>query len=461
MANADILIVIASVSVTVAMTLFAAWMARRAALAEKLNKQECALREELEAYARLDPALAPRESPRALAKRVCVAVAKHSAFCQVAMLMQDAENRLSVVGSARVDDQTASAINARVAWFARERRRAGWQDERRQSYPVMLGPVEQLDAYLSPDQRECRLAIILPLWSHAGEMLGALVVWPTVRDVTGKEPQLLPSERELLPLESLAQKLGRSVDIAMMSDRLLRGEKMAGLSHLAKGVAHELNNPLTAVLGFAELIAETASEPRVRADAAAIVSQAIRMKETVNTLGQFWQPTMPLDKSVDVAAMLRGVTKRVKPELARRGVEFSLQLNEERETCNVRGDEEKLVTMVDHLLNNAVQAVTANKDGEARSIRLVLRCDEERLRVVVSDSGAGFADATKVFDPFYTTRKPGDGQGLGLAVSYGIVREHGGEISAFNVYPHGAAVVVELPLARTVKKSAERIGVEA
>jgi C4-dicarboxylate-specific signal transduction histidine kinase len=77
--------------------------------------------------------------------------------------------------------------------------------------------------------------------------------------------------------------------------------------------------------------------------------------------------------------------------------------------------------------------------------------------VVVSDSGAGFTDAARVFDPFYTTRQPGEGQGMGLAVSYGIVREHGGEISAFNLYPHGAAVVVELPVARTVKEVAQSL----
>jgi signal transduction histidine kinase len=458
MSNGHDLTIAAWFSVNVALALIALLMAQRARREAALRREEQTLRDELDAYAGLDPKVTPGESPRALARRVCATVAQQSAFRQVAMLTRDAENRLCVVGSAGADDLMISAV---TQWGARRKDRP--PAERRKSYAVTLGPLDAFDATVTLGLRGCRQVIILPMWSQDGGMLGALAVWPpvdgdlaleeTLRPLT---PKLMPCSRVIAPLEALALKLGRAFDMAQMSDRMLRAEKMAGLGHLAKGVAHELNNPLTAVLGFAELIAETAAEPRVREDAVAIAAQAMRMKETVDSLLQFWRPVAPSESPVDVAAMLHGLVEQAKVELLRRGVRLVL-VAEGNETCVVRGDEGRLLEVLEHLLNNAAQAVAVFPDVKLRSIRVTLSCDEARVRVVVSDSGKGFTDAGRVFDPFYTTRQPGDGQGMGLAVSYGIVREHGGDISAFNVYPHGAAVVVELPVATTVKEVAEVI----
>ena len=103
---------------------------------------------------------------------------------------------------------------------------------------------------------------------------------------------------------------------------------MAGLGQLAKGVAHELNNPLTAVLGFAELIADTAAEDQVRGDANAIITQAVRMKGTVESLLQFWRPATQGDRAVDVAGMLRELATRCEGELRSRGVTLVLQMED-------------------------------------------------------------------------------------------------------------------------------------
>jgi C4-dicarboxylate-specific signal transduction histidine kinase len=209
------------------------------------------------------------------------------------------------------------------------------------------------------------------------------------------------------------------------------------------------------VLGFAELIAETAGEARVKIDALEIAAQARRMRSTVDSLLEFWQPGTKADAAVDVAEMLRELVAKREAEMVRRGVVVVLAID--GECGEVRGVRERLAEVFGHLLTNAVQAVEAGVG--ARSVRVAVNCDGENVRVVVSDSGAGFADAARVFDPFYTTRQPGEGQGLGLAVSYGIVREHGGEISAFNLHPRGAAVVVELPIGKTVVDVGELQGV--
>ena len=74
------------------------------------------------------------------------------------------------------------------------------------------------------------------------------------------------------------------------------------------------------------------------------------------------------------------------------------------------------------------------------------RVIKDRVQVLISDTGPGFSNPDRVFDPFFTTKKPGEGPGLGLTLCYSIVREHGGDISAFNLQPHGAAVAIELPV---------------
>jgi len=440
------------------------WMMRRLRLEKVARLEEQKLRDELDAYAGLDPAVGRRETPRDLARRVCATVVKYSAFRQVAMLMRDAENRLHVVGSAGVDDLMALEINGWVARFARERRTGKAQAERLNSFPVTLEWDEAFDVTRPLGARGMKQVMILPLWSQGGEMLGALAVWPTL-DGRGALAETLNTgtlkagtlktetrkravpERVLLPLELLAQKLGRAVDVVQMSEKLAHAEKMAGLGQLARGVAHELNNPLTAVLGFAELIVATTSEQRVREDAVAIAGQAMRMRDTVGSLLRFWRPAAQKDITVDLGEMMRGLVGAVGPKMKRRGVHLELQV--EGDACCVRGDEERLRELFEHLLDNAVQSV-AGRGEDDRSIRVAVTGTEPLLRVVVTDSGAGFVEAARVFEPFYTIKQPGRGQGTGLAVSYNIVREHGGEISAFNVHPHGAAVVVELPVAKTV-----------
>lgn len=433
----------------------------RAERAER--KEEQKLRKELDAYAALDTAAAARQdSPRELAKQVCAAVVQYSAFRQVAMLMRDSGSRLHVVGSAGVDNLMALEINGWVARFARGRRDTKGQSERRNSFPATLDWDEAFDAARQPSSRGPKQVTILPLWSQSGDMLGALAVWPAsagraalTETLKTRAPRPAASERVLLPLEALAQKLARTVDMIQMSDRLAHAEKMAGLGQLARGVAHDLNNPLTAVLGFAELIVATTTEQRVREDAVAIAGQAMRMRDAVGSLLRFWHPAAQKDVTVDVAEVLRRLVQTFEPNMKRRGVRLELKV--EGDVCSVRGDEERLRELFEHLLDNAAQAVVGRGE-EDRLVQVAVTGTEPLLRVVVTDSGAGFVEAARVFEPFYTAKLPGRGQGTGLAVSYNIVREHGGEISAFNVHPHGAAVVVELPVAKTVVDMGELQG---
>ena len=117
----------------------------------------------------------------------------------------------------------------------------------------------------------------------------------------------------------------------------------------------------------------------------------------------------------------------------------------------ISGNPDQLKQVFMHLLNNAVDAI-AGVDASTRPpdsphrIRIEASFDDARLHVLFSDTGTGFREPNRAFDPFFTTKQPGQGTGLGLSICYGIVRDHHGEINAFNLHPFGAAVVVDLPL---------------
>jgi len=415
---------------------------RRGQLHAAARRRERKLLEELEAYEQLDMRLPADGDVRELGSRVCRAVAAKSAFYRVAVLVRNVEGYLYVASSAGMEEATVQALNA---WGKRvvEEERGGKAAGRRgdgelgmrvgnRSFAIVLGE----DSHDAGRGR----AIVVPLRTTAGRVVGVLAVCAdgmmSVRRRAVDEAMLAP--------EALAVKLGRRMENAALAERLLRAEKLAGLGLMAGGVAHALNNPLTAVLGFAELIADTSDEVRVKTDAGMIVREALRMRQTVDLLRDFWRPSLRSDEPVAMPELVRELTEECREKLEKRGVKLVVQA--ESDVPLVCGSRGRLRQMLEHLLNNAAEAVASERTAKGHAIRVIVSCDGRFVHVVVSDTGPGFSEPGRVFDPFYTTRLPGVGAGLGLSICYGIVREHGGEISAFNLHPSGAAVAVELPV---------------
>jgi len=172
----------------------------------------------------------------------------------------------------------------------------------------------------------------------------------------------------------------------------------------------------------------------------------------------FSRPMLQNDALVDMTELVRELAAACAETLEKRGVRLVVEA--EAEASIVRGNKHRLRQLLEHLLNNAAQALAEAdcvKDGEEPVIRIsvnssgsasdgVLGSEERRVHLIVSDTGPGFHEPGRVFDPFYAI-EAADGAGLGLSICYGIVHETGGEIRAFNLHPHGAAVAMELPLA--------------
>ena len=476
-------------AVELAMGLYA-WAMRRHARRQSAERaRERRMREELEAYARLDATLTQGmhgrvdqvQAAKALAMRVCRTVAEKSCFRRVMMLMRNAEGRLRCVGSIGVDDLTLAAVERWAEKVVKEEHDGSLKTSAllgrggAKSVPIGLGEWHEFDPEVSSwqmsgrkERRRWRRAIVLPVRTNtgaggSGKLGGAIVVCSdglavrAVDEAGGK----VAVERLLSPLETLAGRLGRAMENEALGERLLRAEKLAGLGQLAGGVAHALNNPLTAVLGYAELIAETSSEPRVREDAQTIAAQAMRMRDTVHRLVEFWRPAVVPDEPMDMEALIREVAEEFRPRALSRGADLEvLMYGAGSGKATVRGCPDRLKQVFEHLLNNAAHAIAGarvREDGEEHAIRISVSQDEHMLHVIVSDTGTGFEEPGRAFDPFYTTKDPVEGAGLGLSICYGIVREHSGEIAAFNLHPRGAAVVVDLPLAAVVVSEGKRV----
>src|SRR5271170_1891648 len=381
-----------------------------------------------------------------------------SVFRRTAMLVRDAGGGFSVAASAGMEETTVESLNEWAEGVVEAERKGGIGTRRAEgglgrrvknnAFAVVFGRTRL--------EEEARGAIVIPLWTTAGRMIGVLAV--------GADGLLSVRQRELeealWPLEALGVKVARAMENAALAERLMHAERLAGLGMLAGGMAHALSNPLTAVLGFAELIAGSTGEARVKADAEIIVREALRMRQTVETLLEFRRPVGQGDGPVDLMEMVRELAAECGEKLESRGIRLVVQAD--GEVPGVRGNRHRLRQLLEHLLNNAAQALTGVrgvKTAEEMVIRMSLSSlgsgsgdalgrDGRWVHLIVSDTGPGFREPGRMFDPFHTLQDSGDSVGMGLSLCHSIVQEHGGEISAFNLHPHGAAVAVELPVVR-------------
>jgi signal transduction histidine kinase/CheY-like chemotaxis protein len=222
--------------------------------------------------------------------------------------------------------------------------------------------------------------------------------------------------------------------------QLVQAEKLSAIGRLVSGVAHELNNPLAAVLGNAEMI--ELSEERAQERATVIRREAERCRRIVRDLLTFSRSTSVSQGEVDLNRLVSDVLATQAERLREAGVEVDTRLSAAGPVA--LGDAHRLEQLLVNLLTNAVDALHARP--VPRRVVVGTHVDAEGLRLFVSDNGAGIAPEHlgRIFEPFFTTKPVGQGTGLGLALCYGIVREHNGRIEALNNRDSGACFRVTL-----------------
>ena len=246
-----------------------------------------------------------------------------------------------------------------------------------------------------------------------------------------------------------------------MEQQLIRSDRLASLGTLVAGIAHEINNPLGIIAGYAEALLDRAGDAGLRACGEfedfpeylrTIHHEIFRCKSILQSLLEFARPSGGTFREIDVNELIKEVLLLLQHRTARLQHRIDLRLT--RELPKISADAGSLRQVLMNLLLNAIYftpeggsiTITTEADAPARP---GLAAGASRVRLTVRDTGAGIAPevAGKIFDPFFTTKPVGEGTGLGLTISHRIVEEHGGSIDVESAPGKGTAFVITLPSA--------------
>jgi PAS domain S-box-containing protein len=298
-------------------------------------------------------------------------------------------------------------------------------------------------ARLSPRETIPAIPADMPLWTGEhihrrkdGTEFPAAVTLSHIRDGSDNVVGLVIGIRNLTEERKVADHLGRT-------------EKLAAIGELVAGVAHELNNPLTGISTFAQLLLEDELQGEQFESVSLIKREADRAIGVIRDLLLFARKTDARDVQVDVNTIVKH-TVRLRALASRSsGIEVHMRLDES--DPRVRGDEQKLQQV---LLNLLVNAESAMEGAEVRHLSLITQRKHAMVQIVISDTGHGMPPSVsqRVFEPFFTTKPPGEGTGLGLSVSYGIIQAHEGTISVESIPEVGTTFTILLPLYSEMKK---------
>ncbi len=360
--------------------------------------------------------------PVALCGEAAAAITEASSFRRAALFRLGDDRRFYLAGSSGFTKPEAETLQMHSSSYAIEslkQRRAQGPQSTKRSFRMS----EETDLML------------IPLVSWRGSHVGCLYV-SDLRESAAPDPS------EMVRLEVFASDLAVTFENVKLHQELIRSEKLAGLGQLVAGVAHELNNPLTGVIGYTDLLSEEIREEGPKKRIEKLGNEARRMKRIVDGLLRFGRQTNSATRSTSFAAVLPDVIQLRDYHIRARGIHLDVQIEPLLPPVGINEDELKQVLL--NILNNAIDAVD---ESVKRDIQIRASHRFGRIVIEFEDSGPGFSDPSRAFDPFYTTKAVGKGTGLGLSICYGIVQECGGQLTVVNKDPFGARVTIDLPVA--------------
>jgi len=245
-------------------------------------------------------------------------------------------------------------------------------------------------------------------------------------------------------LVQLLDESDRSLEnLKRLQNQVVQREKLASLGQLVAGAAHEINNPVAAILGYSELLASNRSLTETQITMAQkIGQQARRTRDLVSGLLSFAQQTPSEKTPVDVGSVLHNALQMKMLHLETRGIHVQSSIPEN--LPRILGNSHQLLQSFLEIIVNAMDALEEVGGG---TLSVVARVEKNDVIAEFADSGPGIADPARVFDPFYTTKPIGKGTGLGLSATYGVVQDHGGQITCNNRPEGGAVFCLRFPQA--------------
>jgi C4-dicarboxylate-specific signal transduction histidine kinase len=265
------------------------------------------------------------------------------------------------------------------------------------------------------------------------------------------------TDEEIALLECVADQIGLAIDNARLYGEInrqlddlrraqvevVRAERLAAVNGLAAGVAHEINNPLTIIMAQLHLLAQGELDSHIEEAMGVIDAAAKRAASIVRDLILFAEHRPPRRSRCQVGEQIREVVAFEEARLEAEGITVRVHLEP---VPDIWADHNHLQEVLLHVLQNAQHAVREMRTGGVLSISV--KPTANGVRITVTDDGPGIPPEhlPRIFNPFFTTKQPGDGRGLGLSVAHSIITEHGGRIWAENLPEGGAVFTIDLPI---------------
>ena len=397
---------------------------------EQLRRQQSQLNVQMRRFAGIAMRILGGEETSAIASDVASAVVETTIFSKAGLALSRSQG-MELVGHAGLAADEAEDLRAMLAETACARLQSHSATMKSIAHHSFHFPKHSMTVTGSAWPREDSVVVLVS--STRGACAGALIL-------SGMRGNV-PDAEGMVSVELLAAEIGMSIENALAKKRTFQSEKLEGMGQLVAGVAHELNNPLTAVLGYTEILSEKTDDASMKYDLSVMRREALRMKRIIESLQQFSRKQRVEREKVNLITIIDDTLASRVDEIREQKIDIVRQVDPA--LPSIVANQGRIDQVFQHIFANAMEAVS--KAGLKR-ILIEARAHGDQVHLQISDSGPGFKDVSRVFDPFYTTKGPGKGTGLGLSLCYGIIRDHGGEITASNLHPLGACISIQLPL---------------
>lgn len=414
---------------------------KSAAIAGMQQKAET-LNHQLERFSAITSRLLSGTAPDTICPDIAAAITEVTSFRAALIRTETAEGTLAIAGWSGLSPEELQNLQVRAGEWTSAHIEDLCSKGRRIGKTSYFLPPHQAAASTGCERETDQSSyarggseLVIPLYSAAGTCLGSITL--TAPCDESAIPVL-----ELARIESLAADLAVAVELKTLHTQLVWSEKLAAMGQLVAGVAHELNNPLTAIMGFGELISDAITSARTSDQLKRLMNETRRMKRITDNLLRFSRRSSADANSANLSPIVQEVLTLCEYYTRKSQVTVETDIPPNLPLLAINEDEIKQVLL--NLFNNSCDAL----QGAVGSKQIKIRTYHAGGRAViqVEDSGPGFSNLSRALDPFYTTKPVGKGTGLGLSVCYGIAKRRGGDLRIENVQPHGARVTLEVPV---------------
>jgi signal transduction histidine kinase len=235
-------------------------------------------------------------------------------------------------------------------------------------------------------------------------------------------------------------------DKRILEKQLIHTQKMESIGTLAAGIAHEVGNPLASISAIVQVIVRTTEDEFIKEKLGLVKNQVTRISKIIRDLVDFSRPSNYELQVTDINKNIIEAVEITKVGAKAKDITFELDLDDKLPRLPLIADQLQQIFV--NILLNSVDAITENKEKKVKKISVKSEMDEDNIILIFSDTGPGIPEdhLTKIFEPFFTTKKEGRGTGLGLWVSYGIVKSFQGDIIVQSTEGKGTTFTITIPL---------------